>query len=156
MHGALLADWMLSMKHTSRLQIRAELNQLEVLRHFVEEQASAFGVEPSAVYDIMLALEELTTNIMVHGYRGRSGMIEVELQRRGDTLEVRLRDQAPPFDPTLVAAPDTTLPLDMRPLGGMGIYLARHFMDSMLHRALPGGGNELILLKQGVLRPRSV
>jgi serine/threonine-protein kinase RsbW len=139
------------MSHASSLRIRAELKQLEVLRRFVEEQTRALGVEPSAVYDILLAVEELATNIMVHGYRDPSGTIEVELRRLGDALEVRLRDQAPPFDPTLVAAPDTTLPLDLRPLGGMGIHLARHFMDSIIHRALPEGGNELILLKQGVL-----
>jgi serine/threonine-protein kinase RsbW len=139
------------MSHSSHLRITAELTQLEVLRRFVEEQATALGVEPAAVYDIVLAVEELATNIMVHGYRNPAGAIEIELRPLGDALELRLRDQAPPFDPTRVAPPDTTLPLELRPLAGMGIHLARHFMDSMVHRALPGGGNELILLKQGVL-----
>ena len=133
------------------LRISAELNELEVLRRFVEEQMLALGVESSAVYDVLLAVDELTMNIVVHGYRGRPGTIEVEMRTLGDALEVRLQDQAPPFDPTLAPTPDTTLPLELRPPGGMGILLARHFMDSMIHRILPQGGNELILVKKGVV-----
>jgi len=133
------------------LRISAELNELEAMRRLVEEQVRALGVESSAVYDVLLAVDELTMNIVVHGYRGQPGMIEVEMRTLGDALEVRLRDQAPPFDPTLVSTPDTTLPLELRPPGGMGILLARHFMDSMIHRILPQGGNELILVKKGVL-----
>ena len=133
------------------LRIPAELNELEAMRRFVEEQAQALGVEASAVYDVLLAVDELTMNIVVHGYHSQLGTIEVEMRTVGDALEVRLRDQAPPFDPTLVSTPDTTLPLEQRPAGGMGILLARHFMDSMIHRILPQGGNELILLKKGVV-----
>ena len=133
------------------LRISAELNELEAMRRFVEEQARALGVESSAVYDVLLAVDELTMNIVVHGYRSQPGTIEVEMRTLGDGLEVRLRDQAPPFDPTLAPTPDTTLPLELRPPGGMGILLARHFMDSMIHRILPQGGNELILVKKGVV-----
>jgi serine/threonine-protein kinase RsbW len=133
------------------LRISAELNELEAMRRFVEEQVRALGVESSAVFDVLLAVDELSKNIVVHGYRGQPGTIEVEMRTLGDALEVRLRDQAPPFDPTLVPTPDTTLPLELRPPGGMGILLARHFMDAMVHRILPQGGNELLLVKKGVL-----
>jgi serine/threonine-protein kinase RsbW len=139
------------MDHVRVLRISAELNELEAMRQFVEEQARALGVESSAVYDVVLAMEELAINIVLHGYRGQPGTIEVEMRTVGDALEVRLRDQAPPFDPTLVPPPDTTLPLELRPPGGMGILLARHFMDSMIYHMLPQGGNELILVKQGVV-----
>jgi serine/threonine-protein kinase RsbW len=139
------------MDHMHVLRISAELNELETMRRFVEEQLRALGVESSAVYDVLLAVDELAMNIVVHGYRSRPGTIEVEMRTLGDALEVRLRDQAPPFDPTLAPTPDTTLPLELRPPGGMGILLARHFMDSMIHRMLPQGGNELILLKRGVV-----
>jgi serine/threonine-protein kinase RsbW len=139
------------MDHMGVLRISAELNELEAMRRFIEEQAQALGVESSAVYDVLLAMEELSINIVLHGYRGQPGTIEVEMRTVGDALEVRLRDQAPPFDPTLAPTPDITLPLELRPPGGMGILLARHFMDSMIYHRLPQGGNELILVKQGVV-----
>jgi anti-sigma regulatory factor (Ser/Thr protein kinase) len=55
---------------------------------------------------------------------------------------------APPFDPTRVPDPDLTLPLEERPLGGLGIYLIRQSVDKMVYRAVPEGGNELTLVKR--------
>ena len=137
------------MKDTySSLRISAELKQLVVIRHFIEETVAAFKADPSAVLDVLQAVDEAATNIIVHGYRGQPGMIEIEVRREGDSLVVRLRDQATPFDPTAVPPPDLTLPLEKRPLGGMGIYLARQLMDEMTHRVTSQGGNELTLVKK--------
>jgi len=132
----------------SSLRISAELKQLVVIRRFIEETAAAFKADPSAILDILQAVDEAATNIIVHGYRGQPGTIEIEIRREGDSLLVRLRDQATPFDPTAVPPPDLTLPLEKRPLGGMGIYLARQLMDEMTHRVTSQGGNELTLVKK--------
>ncbi len=63
----------------------------------------------------VLAVDELAANTIVHGYRGQPGTIEVEIERTAEALMVRRRDQAPPFDPTRLAEPDTSLPLEQRP-----------------------------------------
>jgi serine/threonine-protein kinase RsbW len=136
------------------LQITADLKELERMRRFIEEQAAALGAEPSAIYDLLLSVNEMVTNIIVHGYRGRPGTISIELQPAGNALVVRLRDQASQFDPTRVPAPDLTQPLHKRPPGGMGIHLTRRFVDSMSHRVTDEGGNELTLIKQGIIDPR--
>jgi serine/threonine-protein kinase RsbW len=135
------------------LQIAADLKELERVRHFVEEQATALGVEASAHYDVLLSVDEMVTNIIIHGYHGQPGTIELIMRPVGDALEVRLCDQAPPFDPTRVPAPDITLPLEQRQPGGMGIHMARHFMDIMTWRTTAQGGNELTLIKQAVIVP---
>jgi len=135
------------------LQITADLKELERVRHFVEEHATALGVDASACYDVLLSVDEMVTNIIVHGYRGQPGTIELSLRPVGDALELCLRDQAPPFDPTCVLAPDITLPLEQRQPGGMGIHMARHFMDILRWRTTAQGGNELTLIKQAVIVP---
>ncbi|MEO7913057.1 MAG: ATP-binding protein, partial [Roseiflexaceae bacterium] len=89
------------------------------------------------------AVNEVATNIVVHGYRGRPGAIEIGLRRQGDSIEIRLRDRAPLFDPTCVPTPDLTLPLHKRPLGGMGVHVTRELMDVMRYRVTPEGGNQL-------------
>ena len=53
--------------------------------------------------------------------------------------------------PESVPPPDVTQPLDERPLGGMGIHLMRQLMDEVTHRATPQGGNELTMIKKGVI-----
>jgi serine/threonine-protein kinase RsbW len=132
------------------LHIQAEPKELEKIRRFVEETATALCVDREAIPGAVLAVDEAACNIMTHGYRGRQGTIEIEMERDGDALVIRLRDEAAPFDPTSVPPPDLTLPLERRPPGGMGIYLIRQVMDEMTHRIRPRGGNELTLVKRGI------
>jgi serine/threonine-protein kinase RsbW len=134
------------------LRISAELDNLALIRHFVEERATALGAASSAIQDLLLAVNEATTNIMMHGYQGQPGVIEIEIRRRGNSLIIRLRDEAPPFDPIIVPPPDLSLPLEKRPLGGLGVYLIRQLMDDVTHRVTPQGGNELILVKRDSLQ----
>ncbi|MBE7555100.1 MAG: ATP-binding protein [Anaerolineales bacterium] len=129
------------------LQTTAELKNLSQIRDFVEMAAKRLGFEPDLIPNVQLAVDEATTNVMLHGYQGQGGSLEVELERIGGDLVVRLRDEAPPFDPTTVPAPDFTLPLAKRPVGGLGIYLVRRAMDEVIHRVTAAGGNELTLVK---------
>jgi anti-sigma regulatory factor (Ser/Thr protein kinase) len=136
----------------SSLRVIAELRNLDAIRHFVRDTATTLEVDADAIYDALLAVTEAATNIIVHGYRNKPGIIEIEMSREGDSLLVRLRDQADPFDPTSVPAPDLTLPLEKRPSGGMGIHVIRQVTDEMIYRAIPKGGNELTLVKKSPAR----
>jgi serine/threonine-protein kinase RsbW len=135
------------------LRIAARVERLAEIRRFVERTAAALGAGQEAIDDLVLAVDEAATNIVVHGYQGQPGMIEVEVGRQGDTLRIHLRDGAPPFDPTLLPMPDVTLPLEMRPLGGLGIFLMRQSVDAMTYRLTAEGGNELTLIKHIGPRP---
>lgn len=129
------------------LQIAAELNNLAVVRRFIQEKSASLHADADTAADVVLAVDEVVTNIIVHGYRGKNGTIEVALKRHNDRLVVSLRDHAPAFDPTKLPAPDINLPLEQRPLGGMGVYLVMELMDKVSYRAI-NGGNELTLEKR--------
>lgn len=134
----------------SVLRIPATVNELAAVRRFIRQQGDQAGADPRVVADIVQAVDESVTNVILHGYRGKEGSVEVEVEvevgQSGKTLVVRLRDQAPVFDPTLVPAPDITASLDERPLGGMGVFLARVMMDSVTYERTKDG-NELTLVK---------
>ena len=136
------------MSNVVSLRVAADVAQLATIRAFVERQAHALGVDASEIYDLILAVNEVATNIVVHGYRNQPGVIEIDLRRQGEAIDIRLRDQAPLFDPTGVPAPDLTLPLHKRPLGGMGVHVTRQIMDAVRYRVTPVGGNELVLVKR--------
>jgi serine/threonine-protein kinase RsbW len=134
-----------------RLTFAAELRELERLNAFVEEKALALCVRADALYDVVVAVDELVTNTIVHGYRGEPGRIEIELWCADDALHVRLRDAAPVFDPAQAPPPDVTSPLEQRSPGGLGVDMVRQYMDSMTHRVPPQGGNEVLLTKRGAI-----
>jgi serine/threonine-protein kinase RsbW len=137
---------------TFSLHLTADLHHLAAIRQFVRDKAGALNVTPDAIDDLVLAVDEAVTNIIVHGYCGGSGALEIDIRREGQAIAVHLRDQAPLFDPTSVPPPDLSLPLDQRPLGKMGLYLVRDTMDDLVYRVTPQGGNELILLKRQAIK----
>ena len=130
------------------LRLAAELKNLAVIRSFVQESAAVLDVAPAIISDLLLAVDEAATNVITHGYRGQQGTIEIEVKREAVDVVVHVRDNAPPFDPTNVPSPDLTRPLEERSPGGLGIYLIRQYMDEVIYRLMPQGGNELILKKR--------
>ena len=77
----------------------------------------------------MQAVDEATTNVILHGYRGGPGWVEVAAERVGDRIVVTVTDEAPSFDPTRVPEPDLSVPPERRRPGGMGIHLIREATD---------------------------
>ncbi len=133
------------------VRLSADIPHLTKLRHFIEDTAARWGADAREVDDVVLAVDELATNIMMHGYGGRPGPIEVTMRAAGGDLMVRLRDLAPPFDPTRAPPPDLLSPIEQRPIGGVGLHLVRHMVDELSYRALRGGGNEVTLVKHGIV-----
>lgn len=129
------------------MRVSAERKLLASIRDFVRSQAIAGGASPDEIDDLIQAVDEAATNIIVHGYGDKAGMIEIEIRSQPGLLTVFLRDNAPPFDPTQVPKPNINLPLEQRPIGGLGVHLIRHCVDEFHHDLQKDGGNELILMK---------
>jgi serine/threonine-protein kinase RsbW len=135
------------MEPVSSLRIDADVNNLIKIRTFLQESISNLGVDQEMIDDIILAVDEAATNIILHGYQGQPGLIEIEVRRTSDSTFVCLMDQAPSFNPTRVPPPDLTLPLKKRPKGNLGLHLMRNLVDEVIYKTPPGGGNQLKLVK---------
>lgn len=93
------------------------------------------GMASSVGFAINVSLEELLANTMAYGYRDdHEHEILVHIWRDDADLVVDIADDARPFDPTVIAPPDLTAPLNERPIGGLGIHLVRSMMDHMEYR----------------------
>jgi serine/threonine-protein kinase RsbW len=116
------------------LFFEADLKNLATIRSSVEDAARRINGSPEVVTDIMIAVNEAVTNIIVHGYKKQPKIIEIELDKDEDRILVYIHDQAPRFDPTSVPAPNLASPLENRSLGGMGIPMMRRLTDEMVYR----------------------
>ncbi|MBK9966982.1 MAG: ATP-binding protein [Holophagales bacterium] len=102
--------------------------------------------------DLELAAEEALMNVCLHAYGGQGGEVALRAERTGEGFVLEIEDSGPPFDPLSAEAPDTTLPLEAREIGGLGILLVRRVTDQVRWRrekgrnvltlvfALPGAG----------------
>jgi anti-sigma regulatory factor (Ser/Thr protein kinase) len=111
---------------------------------FAEAHAVPAGVRRS----LNVALDELLANALSHGRTGRgvqSVTVEVVLDQERVTATVT--DDGPPFDPFGRDAPDTTLPIEERPIGGLGIHLVGQLMDHVSYERREGR-NVVMLVKE--------
>ena len=124
----------------------ASLEDLDEIRDFISRQLADHGCDPDTTYDVQLAVVELMTNSIIHGYKGKPGYVEIEVEQNGTKMLVFVRDHAAQFDPTQALPPDLSLPLEQRCFGGMGIYLVKQIVNEMKYQPLPQGGNEVTLV----------
>ena len=135
----------LTIRHDS-----AQVRDLNDMREFLEKAVLALGGSDDDAGDLVLAVNEAVTNDLLHGYDGQPGPVTICVEVVDNDLRVILSDNAPPFDPTRVPPPDIFLPLEDRPLGGLGVHMMRQLTDELLYRPL-ADGNELVFVKRGAL-----
>ncbi len=131
------------------LRVESDVDRLAEVRTFVRDAVSTFGGSDRVASDLVQAVDEATCNVMLHGYGGQPGAIEIEAALRDRKIEIRLLDRAAPFDPTTASAKDISAPpVSKRPGGmGVGIHLLRTMTDEVRHHVRPDGGNELTLVR---------
>ena len=133
---------------THALEIAAELKNIAALHRFVESSARDLSIGDEDLYDLRLAVEEVVTNTINHGYRGQEGRIRVEITSDGDTVTIQLWDGAGEFNPAACTPTIPGIPLSERPAGGRGLCLLRESVDEIRHSPAEGGGNHLTLKKR--------
>jgi serine/threonine-protein kinase RsbW len=127
------------------LRIAADLDRLADVRRFVRERAAVAHAPVECRDDLVQAVDEAATNVIVHGYRGAEGWLQIGVELDDDRFVVTIEDAAPSFDPTLLPEPDLSIPPIARKPGGMGVHLMRASMDTLSYRPRPGGGNILTM-----------
>ena len=95
---------------SDHLRIDADLGRLAEVRRFVREEAEAAHATVECLDDLVQAIDEASTNVIVHGYRGAVGWLDVGMDVVDDRFVIRIEDEAPTFDPTTVPEPDLSVP----------------------------------------------
>ncbi len=128
------------------LTLAGRLDEIARLGREVEAFGQRAGLDLAVVDAVNIALDELVTNVICHGDASATGGIQVVLAVAGHRLTVEVTDDGRPFDPLSRPAPDTTLDIDSRPVGGLGIHFVRTLMDEISYRR-EGGCNRVRLAK---------
>jgi sigma-B regulation protein RsbU (phosphoserine phosphatase) len=116
------------------------LDALSPIRDYVKAAAASAGLDHTATYNLLLAVDEIATNVILHGYEeaGLQGDISVAAKRQGDALVIQLSDSGKSYDPHAHQEPDDEgllKELSDRPIGGLGIMLAKDGVDELQYES---------------------
>ena len=101
----------------------------------LEQFAQSNKLPPAVVPAADLSLEEHVTNVMNYGYNDAlAHEIIVRFAVENQEFVVEVEDDGKPFNPLEKATVDTSVPLEEKPIGGLGIHLMRQFMDTLRYR----------------------
>ena len=115
-----------------RLRLHNDVREIPRLADFVEEVAAGTSLGMADVMSLNLALEEAVTNVIMYAYpSGTDGLVDIEAAYTDGWLNFTVTDSGKPFDPTAAGPVDTSLPVEERPIGGLGIHLVRQIMDEV-------------------------
>ena len=134
------------------MTVPGDASRLPVLTRFLQEFCTAATLPPAEVLPFEIALEEIFMNVVMHGSpAGGLARVEVTLELVGDSFMLMVEDNGPAFDPLTLPAPNITVPLGDRRVGGLGVYLVRQMMDAVSY-ARDGPRNRLSMTKRVVRR----
>jgi anti-sigma regulatory factor (Ser/Thr protein kinase) len=115
---------------TIRRSFPADRGAPGVARSAVRELLRGRGADPARLSDVLLAVSEVVTNCVVHGYHDRpAGNVALEARHTGDHLVLSVADQGTGIRPRLDS-----------PGLGLGLPLVGRVADRVDIKAADGGG----------------
>ena len=79
-----------------------------------------------------LALEEHLTNVLSYGYEpGAQRTVTVRIGTDNTWLWAEVKDDGIAYNPLTRPPVDVSIPLEEKPIGGLGVHLIRQFMDEL-------------------------
>lgn len=124
---------MASMDHR---RFAARMESMAPIREFVDEMSAKAGMGREDCLKLLLIVEELFTNTVVHGYRGDSDSpVWIALEPQAGRVTLSYEDAAPAHDPLASYRPlDTTVLMAQQPVGGLGVQLIRRLAADVSYR----------------------
>lgn len=150
----MLPSWRSSKEvHMDPLNVPGKLDSLERIAGYIKTAAVEADLDQKSAYRLRLAVDEVVTNIINHGY-GRSrtgGMINVRAITDEKSLAIYIEDTAAPFNPLKIERPQNLqASMEERKEGGLGIFLARQNVDEFLYEYEDGRNRNILIMDRKV------
>ena len=135
------------------LNVPGTLDSLDEIASFIKQATEAAGLDKKAIYQLRLAVDEIATNIIVHGYEeaGLTGDLQLSFEINEKTLTITIADVANPYNPydhILPNQEDLKQPLEQRQIGGLGIYLVLQGVDNFVYERVDNQNHNIFIMNR--------
>ncbi len=131
------------------IHIKSRLSGVGIMNEQLAKISKEWSISKDVAFSMNLALEEIVTNVIQHGYNGHDEYdITIRFSLEKHNLRIQIKDGAPEFNPLEIPEPDDLAkPLEDRNIGGLGIHLVKKFTDNFSYRRM-NSKNVITLLKK--------
>jgi anti-sigma regulatory factor (Ser/Thr protein kinase) len=127
----------------------AKTEALPDVLNYVEQTLEQYECPMKTQMAICVAIEEVFVNVAHYAYGDGEGNMSLGIgfDEESRTITFRMTDKGVPFDPLQKPDPDITLSAEERDIGGLGIFITKKTMDSVVY-AYENGENILTMTKK--------
>ena len=130
------------------LKLDATVENLPEVTEFVTASLEERDCSMKIVMQMELVIEEIFVNVASYAYAPDSGLVTVQKSFDDEprALNLTFIDSGKPYNPLEHKDPDTSLGVDEREIGGLGIFLVKKNVD-VINYARRDGQNILSVKK---------
>lgn len=138
---------------TQTITYKASLDVLEPIRELLTLIGQEVGLNKKKTYGLCLAVDEIATNVIRHGYMEAeitNGEFDLIVEKSNSQLVVTIVDAGTPFNPlehNLPTEEDLNIPLEDRPIGGLGVMIARQSVDEFKYEFSGNHNKNIFIVK---------
>ena len=115
------------------LKLPSNLMSINVLDSFVQDVVHQYKISQEVHGNMLISLTEAVTNAITHGnHYDENKIVQINLQKKSDTIAIRVSDQGCGFDPESV--PDPTCDENICKCGGRGVFLMQRLCDQIQYK----------------------
>lgn len=133
---------------TDSITVPGQPGELRHLHAFLGAFWARHDLPPGDAMRMELGLEEVFINVVTHGLASVAMVdapVTVDLRLHDGSLELRVEDPGPAFDPLAQGPVDTTTDMASRRMGGLGIHLVKTMLDEVRYERV-GDRNRLVMI----------
>jgi serine phosphatase RsbU (regulator of sigma subunit)/anti-sigma regulatory factor (Ser/Thr protein kinase) len=130
------------------ISVHSQMEDLPLLRKFVEKASVDMGLEEDLKFAFKLSLDEIATNIISYGFTAEAeGTIRISYRKSKNKVVMVIEDDGVAFDYPLSREIDLDQSAEQREVGGLGLYMVEEMMDSIDYERTDDHRNRLTLSK---------
>jgi anti-sigma regulatory factor (Ser/Thr protein kinase) len=112
-------------------ELTAEPDAISALTERVAAFLAESGVDARAAHHVALVLDELLTNVAIHG--AIETPVSVSVTVLPDRVTAEVVDGGAMFDPRIEPHPDLTAEVEQRQVGGLGLLLVHRMTEGLAY-----------------------
>ncbi len=130
--------------------LEANIDNYTTLIDWLNKKCDESGIQNSYKTKLNIAVEEIFANVAHYAYPNNEGNVEVTYKNiAGNKVEMNFSDAGTPYNPLEKQDPDITLSAEERPIGGLGIFMVKNYMDEVNYVYMHG--NNILTIKMNLV-----